>query len=394
MNQLKDLTQEAEALFDYTRAIRRDLHQHPELGFQEVRTAGIIAEELRRIGLEVSTGIAKTGVVAVLDGDHPGPNLLLRVDMDALPIQEETGTEYASITPGVMHACGHDGHVSIGVTVARLLANHKHQFNGSVKFVFQPAEEGLGGAEQMIAEGVLQNPRPSMALAVHLWNERPVGWIAIVPGPLMSGAEIFRIVISGKGGHGALPQQTQDPIVAAAEIINLSQTIISRNISPLQSAVISFTRIKGGETHNVIPPVVEMEGTIRTFEPQVRQIVLDRFREIVTGVAASLGCQVELTVEMLTPAVINDPEISNHLLELARNSFPKVKLDSSYRTMVSEDMAYLLNEIPGCYIMAGSSNPALGLDAGHHHPRFDFDETVLPEAAAFLAAAVIELLSH
>src|SRR5512143_3243067 len=208
---MSDLFDEAKSMFEFTQSVRRDLHRHPEMGFHEFRTAGIAAQELGRLGLEVTTGVAETGVVALLEGSHPGPVVLVRFDMDALPVTEETGAEYASQTPGVMHACGHDGHVAIGLTVARLLNAHRAQLRGSVKLVFQPAEEGLGGAKKMVEAGVLTSPRPAYSLALHLWNEKPLGWAGIVPGPLMAGAAFFTVKINGKGGHGAMPDRTVDP---------------------------------------------------------------------------------------------------------------------------------------------------------------------------------------
>ena len=242
-----------------SRDLRRDLHRHPELGFEEYRTAGIVSAELNRLGLEVTTGVGKTGVVGMLEGGGPGPTVLVRFDMDALPVSEETGAEYASQNPGKMHACGHDGHVAVGLTAARLLSAHRSELAGNVKFLFQPAEEGRGGAQAVLEAGVLSNPRPDLTLALHIWNEKPLGWVGVVPGPLMAGSEIFHVRITGKGGHGAMPDQTIDPMVAAAQVISALQTIVSRNISPLEAAVVSVTRIWGGETFNVIPPAVELQ---------------------------------------------------------------------------------------------------------------------------------------
>ena len=248
-----DFFQEAQNLFEFTRMLRRDFHRHPEIGFKEVRTAGIVAKELVQMGLEVTSGIAETGVVALLEGSKTGPVVLLRFDMDALPVFEETGAEYASLTPGIMHACGHDGHVAIGITVARMLNEIRDELPGTVKFVFQPAEEGQGGAERMIKAGVLNNPAPTHTLALHLWNEMPVGSVGFVPGAMMAGAALFSIKLTGRGGHGAIPDQTIDPIIAATQIVSALQTIVSRNISPMQSAVVSVTYIRAGETYNVIP---------------------------------------------------------------------------------------------------------------------------------------------
>lgn len=389
---MPDLYQQAQEWFDYSQAIRRDLHRHPEMGFQEVRTAGIIAKELRDLGLEVTTGVAKTGVVAMIEGASAGPTILVRVDMDALPIQEETGQEYASTQPGVMHACGHDGHVAVGLTVARLLLKHRAELRGQVKLVFQPAEEGLGGAERMIAEGVLEDPKPVQSLALHIWNEKPVGWVGVVPGPLMAGGEVFNIRLMGKGGHGALPHLAVDPIAAAAQVISGLQNIVSRNVSPLQSAVISVTMVHGGDAFNVIPQKVELRGTIRTFEPQVRELVLGRFREVVGQIAGAMGCQTEIDLVRLTPPVINDPQIAERIATRVRTALPQANLVTDFRTMVSEDMAFMMEKVPGCYLMIGGANPALGLDFPHHHPKFDFDETALNWASATLSAAVLELL--
>jgi amidohydrolase len=385
--------EEAQELFEYTRELRRDFHRHPELGFQEVRTASIVARELTELGLEVSSGIAETGVVALIEGAQPGPVVLLRFDMDALPIKEETGAEYASQNVGVMHACGHDGHTAVGLTIARLLHAHRQDLKGTVKLVFQPAEEGLGGAPRMVAEGVLENPRPDVTLAMHVWNEKPVGWIGVTPGPAMAAAEKFKLLITGKGGHGAAPHLAVDPVLASAHVITALQSIVARNVAPLQTAVISVTTVHGGEAFNVIPPQVEMQGTIRTFEPEVREMVLRRFKEVVEATAASLGCQAQIELEALTPAVINDAKAAALVQRLVPDVLPFADLDVSNRTMGSEDMAYMMREVPGCFVFVGSSNPEKGLDAPHHHPRFDIDERALVYGAALLASAAVEYLS-
>jgi amidohydrolase len=390
---MPDFLKESRQLFDYTRALRRDFHRHPELGFQEVRTAGIVAQELNQLGLEVSTGIGKTGVVALLEGDQPGPVVLLRVDMDALPIQEETGAEYASTVDGVMHACGHDGHTAIGLTVARMLQQNRQNLKGSVKLVFQPAEEGLGGAEAMLEDGVMANPSPDAALSVHLWNEQPVGWIGITPGPVMAAADIFRIHLRGKGGHGAQPHFTADPVVAAAQIIGALQTVVSRNVPPLEAAVLSVTTLRAGEAFNVIPDTADLQGTIRTFKSEVRQRVIEHFNQVVGGVANALGCRAEVELQSITPAVVNDPKLTALVTEVCENLLPDGRVDSSTMTMGSEDMAFMMQDIPGCYILVGSSNADKGLNAAHHHPRFDIDEESMSYAAALMAAAAAKLLS-
>lgn len=388
------LRREAEALSARLTAWRRDLHQHPEIGFQERRTASIVAGELRSLGLEVQTGIAETGVVAVLQGERPGRTVMLRWDMDALPIQEATGAPYASVHPGLMHACGHDGHVAIGLGVAHVLSSHRSELHGRVKFVFQPGEEGLGGAERMIAAGVMQNPVPDAALGAHLWNVRPVGWFGIADGPVMAGAETLEIEILGQGGHGAVPHQATDPVVAAAQVVSALQTIVSRNLDPRSAAVVSVTQVHAGEAFNVIPDRAVLRGTIRTFEPEVRQTVLHRVTEVAAGVSAALGCTARTRLTPLTPPVVNDPAISAKVRAAAQGLFPDAVIDVSERSMVSEDMAFFLQAVPGCFALVGSADRARGQGPAHHNSQFDFDENVLPRAVALLAATTIDLLSE
>jgi amidohydrolase len=389
---MSDVAAEARQLFGYSQTIRRDLHRNPELGFKEFRTAGVIARELGQLGLEVHTGVGQTGVVALLEGEKPGPTALLRFDMDALPIEEQTGAEYSSQVPGVMHACGHDGHVATGLTVAHILNDQKDHLRGAVKFLFQPAEEGMGGAESVLKAGVLANPDVDFCLALHLWNERPVGWLGITPGPLMAGSEIFQVIIEGKGGHGAIPHQTADPVAASAAIISALQTIVSRNVAPLQSAVVSVTKIRAGEVHNVIPQTAELAGTIRSFEPEVREVVLRRFEEIVKGIASTMGCQAQVKVQRLTPTVINDETVTQKVREAAQRVLPEAKIDANCRTMASEDMAYVMEQVPGCYFLIGSASPEKGAGYPHHHPKFDIDERALPLAAALMSEAAMALL--
>lgn len=395
---MKDFIKQSRELFPYTQALRRDFHMHPELGFREIRTGGIVARELETLGIEVTKGVGKTGVVGFLEGARPGPTLLLRFDMDALPIVEDTGQEYASQNQGVMHACGHDGHTSIGLTVAKILHAHKDELAGNIKFCFQPSEEGnngeqVGGAEMMMKDGVLDDPRVDMTLSLHLWNEKPLGWIHVAKGPVMAGAEEFKIKIIGRGGHGAIPNLTVDPVVCAAQIITASQTIVSRNVAPLETAVVSFTIVNGGTAFNVIPQEVMLEGTIRTFDPRVRQTVLRRFEEIIEGVASAMGCQVEMNVKQLTPALINAEQVTSKVQETARRVLPHADHDASpYLTMGAEDMAFMQEKVAGCYFFIGSANRERHLDYGHHHPKFDFDEEALVNGAALMAAAAADIL--
>lgn len=393
-----DFLAQARGLFPYTQSLRRDFHMHPELGFREFRTGGIVAKELESLGIEVTKGVGKTGVVGLLEGAKPGPTLLLRFDMDALPITEETGAEYTSQNQGVMHACGHDGHTAIGLTVAKLLHAHRDQLNGTIKFCFQPSEEGnngeeVGGAEMMMRDGVLDGPNVDMSLSLHLWNEKPLGWLGVKKGPIMAGADIFMIRIMGRGGHGAIPDMAVDPIVAAANIVNALQTIVARNVSPLDTAVVSVTNIHGGTAFNVIPQEVKLEGTIRTFDNDVRQRVVERFEQIVRGIGEGMGCQVELEVKRITPALINNESLTLKVQTTAQRVLSESTLDTGYQTMTAEDMAFMQERIPGCYFFVGSNDKERGLDYGHHHPRFDFNEEVLIRGSALMAAAAMDVLN-
>lgn len=390
---MTDFYEEAQKLFDYSQAMRRDLHMHPELGYQEVRTSGIIAKELRELGLEITTGIAKTGVVGMIEGAKPGPVIMLRFDIDALPINEQTGAEYASQNPGVMHACGHDGHVAIGLTVARLLNAHRDEINGTVKLIFQPAEEGMGGADRMVREGALDNPNPVHSLGLHIWNEQPIGWLGIAAGPIMAGAAIFKIIVSGKGGHGAAPHLAVDPVLASAQIVSAAQGIVARNVDPQKAGVISITTFHGGDAFNVIPQQVEMTGTIRYFEFEVRDTLFRRLEQAARGVAEGMDCQATVEIQDLTPAVINDPQVTESVKRAAESTLPGHQIDErGHFTMGAEDFAYFQQKAPGTYFLVGSNNAEKGLNYAHHHPRFDFDESVLPRAAGLMAASAVELL--
>ena len=383
---------EAHTLFDYTRDLRRDFHKHPEIGLKEIRTANIVARELSSLGMEVKTGIGQTGVVGLLEGQGPGPVVLLRFDMDALPIQEETNAEYASQNPGLMHACGHDGHVAVGLTVARILNDHRKEINGTVKFVFQPGEEGFGGAEKMIADGVLQDPAPDVALGLHVWNEKPVGWIGIVPGPVMAAADTFTVRIIGRGGHGAVPNLVADPVLAASQVVTALQSIVSRNLSPLKSAVVTVASIHGGDAFNVIPAEVVLKGTLRSFELEVRDLMVRRFHAIVENVAHAGDCDSSIEITSITPAVYNDPEITRRVQGIAAELLPGDQLDKQSMTMGAEDMAFILQQVRGCYFFIGSANKGKNLVAPHHSSKFDFDEFILPKAAGLMAASAIEFL--
>lgn len=384
---------DAQNLFEYTQKMRRDFHQNPELGFKEFRTSEIVAKELRALDLKIRTGVGETGVIGFIEGSKTGPVVMLRFDMDALPIDEVSNAEYRSNTPGVMHACGHDGHTAVGLTVARLLHARRSEWNGTVMLLFQPAEEGLGGAARMIEDGALDDPKPDFTMGLHLENEEKVGWFGLAPGPIMAAAEKFKITMTGKGGHGAEPQVTYDPVVASAQMIMSVQSIVSRNISPLKAGVVSITMVHGGDAFNIIPSKVELQGTIRTFEPEVRSRIVDRLSTIVSSTAQALGCTAQLEVTPLTPAVVNFPEEMKKIQDVAVRLFPNSAIENNYHSMGSEDMAFFMEKVQGCFMLIGSKNSEKGLDSAHHHPSFDFDEQALSLGAALMAASTLNFLN-
>ncbi len=390
MNNSKNF-QLAQEEFVYSQQLRRDFHKNPELGFQEFRTSEIVANQLTEFGFSVKRNVGQTGVIGIVEGNMPGPILLLRFDMDALPIQEANKTEYVSQNNGVMHACGHDAHTAIGLTIGKIISRNRDKLSGTLKFLFQPAEEGLGGALAVINDDVLQNPKPDYCLGLHIWNDKEVGWVGVNSGAMMAGADTFVLKIIGKGGHGGLPNLAVDPIVAAANIISGVQTIVSRNVSPLEQAVVSFCSINGGSTFNVIPDIVQLTGTIRTFDQKVRETVIDRLKTISSNIAKGMGCDVEFELNEITPAVINSPEIAFILGEVTKEENFVSDFDGHFQTMGSEDFSLYLNEIPGCFFFVGSANYQKGLSFSHHHPKFDFDEAALPVAVSLMLDMVEKL---
>lgn len=388
-----DYRSEAESLRPTLVAWRRDLHQYPELGFELPRTSALVARALADLGLEVRTGVGRSGVVALLHGGRPGPTVMLRADMDALPVQEISDAPYASMVPGKMHACGHDGHVAIGLGAATLLARHAAELPGRVLLVFQPAEEGEGGASAMIADGALADPRPDAAFGLHLWNSLPMGRVVAQAGPLMAAADIIRITVRGRGGHGAQPHETVDAVAATAQVLSALQTIVSRNVDPLETAVLTIGTVHGGTAFNVIAETVEMQGTIRTFSEAVREMVLTRMKVLLNGVTAGMGATYELTITPMTGAVVNDQAMA----ELARAAAVSVVGKSGVTwhapLMVSEDFSEFARQVPACFFLLGSANAELGLTAPHHNPRFDFDEDALPLGVTLLATTATRFLT-
>jgi amidohydrolase len=381
------LSREVRALQDDLVGLRRELHQHPELAHAETRTAGRVAEILRGSGLEVRTGVGGTGVIARV-GDGAGPAVLLRADMDGLPIQEDSAAPYASRVPGVMHACGHDGHVAMAVTAARALL--ARGVAGKVHVLFQPAEEGEGGAQGVVRDGGLEGV--DVVLGVHLWNELPVGTIGVKAGPLMAAADRLRIVVTGRGGHGGKPHRAADPIVAAAQVVLALQTVVAREVSPVEPAVVTIGAVHGGQAFNVIPDEVVLTGTIRTFDAALRRSMPERIGRIAGGVAQALRCRAQVEVKAGNPPVVNHPDVAEIARRAARRVVEEDKVVSPEPTMGGEDMAIYFERVPGCFVFVGSSNAGRGLAEPHHSPRFDFDEDALAIGCEFLAAAAEEAI--
>lgn len=368
---------------------RRQLHQKPELGFRETLTAEFITQKLTDWGIEHQTGIAKTGIVATIAAEKPGPVLAIRADMDALPIQEENEVPYRSQHDGVMHACGHDGHTAIALGTAYYLSQHRDTFAGTVKLIFQPAEEGPGGAKPMIEAGVLQNPAVDAIVGLHLWNNLPLGTVGVRTGALMAAVELFRCTIQGKGGHGAIPHQTVDSIVVGAQIVNALQTIVARNVDPIDSAVVTVGKFHAGTAHNIIADSAHISGTVRYFNPALAGFFHKRVEQIIAGVCQSHGATYELEYYSLYPPVINDGAIADLVRSIAENVVePAAGIVPECQTMGGEDMSFFLQQVPGCYFFLGSANIDKGLAYPHHHPRFDFDETALGMGVEIFARCV------
>ncbi len=377
---------EAEALFDDMVALRRDFHMHPELGFQEHRTSRIVADTLAELGMEVQRGVGQTGVVGLLEGAKPGPVVLMRFDMDALPIQEESDLPYASQNAGVMHACGHDGHTAMGLTLARIMSRYQDQIAGTLKFVFQPAEEGLGGAFAMIADGVLENPRPDVAFAMHVWTATPYGKARVRSGPVMSSSSVFSLTVQGRGGHGAAPHQANDPILAAAQIVTALQSIVSRNTDPQDSVVVSIGQFLAGTTFNVIPDKAILKGTVRSYNEELHRQTYRRILEMAVNMGRAFSCDVHMETLAIVAAVHNAEEPTTAVYNAAARVIGAENILDE-RTMASEDMGYMLEEVPGCYFFIGGRNEELGFTYPHHHPKFNFDERALIDGVAVMANA-------
>jgi amidohydrolase len=360
-------------------AWRRALHKRPELGFAEHETAAFVAARLRELVMDVKTGVAKTGVVGVLRAAAPSrPPVLLRADMDALPIVETPGRSYGSEFAGTMHACGHDGHMAMLLGAASVLSAVRERIDRDVVFCFQPGEEGFGGADAMIREGVLSEHGVAEVYGLHLWSLFPVGTVQVRSGPTMAAQDEFVATMVGKAGHGAMPHEARDPVVAAAQAVVALQSVVARSIDPIHPAVVSVGSLHAGTAPNVIPEAATMHGTLRSFDEGVREILRRRVREVLEGTAAAAGCRLDYTLSPGYPAVVNDPEAVSRVRRHAALVVGAANVVDPAPMAAAEDFAYFLRRVPGAFAFIGAGNAARGITAPHHAPNFDIDESALP----------------
>lgn len=396
MPQVEEIRKDVDEILPGLIADRRHLHENPELGFQEFKTAEFVRQRLEQLGVEdIRTGIGVTGVTGLITGTKPGAgkNVLVRADMDALPIHEENEVDYKSKNEGVMHACGHDAHTAILMGLGRFLTDNKDKFSGTVKLCFQPAEElPPGGAQAMIKEGVLNDPPIDAVFGLHMSNQSPVGQLFVGSGPIMAAADGYTITINGKGGHGAYPHGCIDPVIVGAQIVVALQSIVSRNVDPMDAAVVSNCVFQSGEAFNVIPDTAILKGTVRTFKPETRDLMEKRITELANTIADAMGAKATVDYTRGYPPTVNNDEMT----EIARiagiaavgeeNVMPKTP------AMGAEDFSYFLEEKPGSYFFVGSGNEEKGLTWGHHHPKFDIDEESMGHGLTAMAMGVLTYL--
>jgi amidohydrolase len=371
---------------------RRYLHRHPELSYQEERTSAYIADKLKEFGIAVKRNVGGFGVVGDLDGHIPGPRVALRADMDALPIQDEKGCGYSSEVPGIMHACGHDGHMAALLGAARVLSESRNEWAGSVRFIFQPAEEvSPGGAAPMIRAGVLDGV--DAVYGIHLWTPFPVGSVCTRSGPLMAAADEFSLEIIGKGGHGGLPHDTVDSLMVSAHLVVNLQSIVSRNLNPVEPAVISVGTFHAGTGFNVIAERTRLSGTVRTFNDSLRNLAQDRIAKVVADTCSMFDASYKLDYKLGYPPVVNHPGEAERVKRVSSSLFGSEAVKESPLIMAGEDFSYYLEKVPGCFVFVGAGNPQAGIEAPHHHPRFDIDEHSILQAAELLVGLAVDRLN-
>ncbi len=391
---MEEIKEEILALKDEVINLRRDIHMHPELGFEERRTSSLVASYLKNLGLEVQSGIAKTGVVGLLRGKNEGKTILLRADMDALPIKEMNDVQYKSRNEGIMHACGHDGHTAMLLVAAKVLSRHKETLNGNAKFAFQPSEEhDPGGAIKMIEEGVLDSPHVDRAFGLHLGNFFNKGTIVLRDGIFMAESDSFIIKIFGKGGHGAYPHKSVDPVLIASQIVVSLQSIVSREIDPIDSVVVTVGKIASGDVFNVIPEVAYLEGTVRTINKLTAQSMSGRIERIAKNTARAFGGDADVNYSFGYPPLINNSDSAEYVKKIAKEVVGKENVIDAPISMGGEDMSYFLEKVPGAFFWLGSMNNEKGLDKPHHSAYFDFDEDVLPIGVEMHVRIVMGMLT-
>ncbi len=391
---LLQIKKRSEEIFPYLVKLRRKFHEYPETSFEEFKTSQMIATELKKLGLKVKTGIAKTGVVGLLQSGKKGKTIALRADMDALPVQEQTNLPYASKNNGRMHACGHDAHMTCVIGAAIILGKLKDSLEGNVKFVFQPSEEvAPGGAVGMIRAGVFSNPKVSSIFALHCDSNIRVGKVGVKNGIMMAYADDFDITIIGKGGHGARPQDGVDAILVAGQIITSLQAIVSRRINPLDPAVVSIGIIEGGKARNIICDKVVLKGTIRSLEEKIARELPILAKQIVSGIAGSCGADFKFSYQKGYPVLINNPDATNIARNVIRNLYTQQSIHEIEKPMMGgEDFARFLQKVPGTMIRLGIRNEKIGAVRPWHHPKFTLDERALAIGSAVLAGCVLESL--
>lgn len=387
------LLKEALDLKDNLIQWRRHLHVNPELSFEEYETSKFVLENLKELGLEIQAPVAKTGIVALLQGTHPGPTVALRADMDALPIQDEKNVSYASSVPGVAHLCGHDAHTAILLGAAKLLSKHRPQ-KGNIKFIFQPAEEGLAGALHMVQEGVLNNPDVDVIAGLHVHPTANTGYITVAKDVAMACADSFDIEVIGEGGHAAHPHMSIDSITVAAEVISSLQQIVSRSIDPLKPAVLTIGKIEGGFKRNVIAPSVRLEGTVRVLDPSLREIISQRMERYIKGVCEGMGASYKFDYQFGYPSVKNDNTLIPLLDSVAEKILGASTLSIVNPSMGGEDFAYYAEKVPGIFFRLGTYNETKDCIYPNHHPKFDIDEDALPYGSALLAQFALDYIEN
>ena len=388
-----DVAHDVAELTDQLIDTRRDFHRNPELSFQERRTGEIVAARLEASGWKVTRGVAETGVVGLLNGAGPGQTVMLRVDIDALPITEPQDRPYSSVVDGVMHACGHDGHTAVGLAVADLLSSYRDSIRGQVKLVFQPAEEIMSGALRMIQEGVMNDPAVDRVLSFHLWSGLPVGQIVSQAGAIFSSADEIKIVVKGKGGHGGMPHLSVDPILIASHVVTAVQTVLSRELAPTQTGVLGFGTIHGGRAFNIVSDQVELTGTVRTLDDSVREFILKRTEEIAVAVAKGLRGEAQFQHVRGAPAVLNDQAVAELVAQVAAPIVGADNVVTIPPPQVGDDATFFLREAPGCYFLVGCANAQRGITASHHSAQFDIDEDALPLATRILTEAALRYVT-